>query len=57
MIYVDVAAGRLATREMTASADGSRTAETGDAGRLVFIFPPRARGEVDGIIAGLRSAV
>lgn len=56
MLYVDVAAGHLSSREVAVSADQGNPARPGGSGRLVFIFAPQARGSVEGVIARLRSS-
>jgi G3E family GTPase len=54
-LYVDVAAGRLSQREVAVSGDGGDPASADGAGRLVFIFDPQVSGEVEGLIAELKS--
>lgn len=50
IVHVDVAAGRLSTREVAVSADPEAPREPG---RLVFIFEPGAEELVDAVIANL----
>jgi len=55
MLYVEVAAGRLSKREVAASIGPVNQPEGREAGRLVFIFDPRAGESVAGVVAKLKA--